>query len=147
MLNLSKSTAALTPPPPSGPTVSPPVIRPEKFEDFPCFRETFCVYFPDARANARLRGFGALLFEMVLETWSLWPSHPEGDFPAEIMAAVADLRHVQGALGAWCGPDFTAATQYEIRLAGVGLDVAQTIGAAADRLEVELKSWHIGGVS
>jgi hypothetical protein len=136
-----KSTAQPTPPPPADPAVSPPVIDPERFEDFMTFRETFLVYFPDAKANDRMRGFGHLLFEMVLETWGQWPDHPEGIFPNELRAAVADLRHVQGAMSSWCGPAFSRSSEYEIRLAEVGKAVALAIGELAGRLEIELDSW------
>jgi len=104
------------------------------------FRETFCVYFPDAEADARLRGFGHLLFEMVLETWGQWPDHLEGIFPNELRAAVADMRHLQGAMSSWCGLAFSGSGEYEIHLAGVGASIALAIGELADRLEVELNS-------
>ena len=142
-----KSTAPPVPFPPAGPAVSPPVIDPEHFEDFPAFREVFLVFFPDARANDAMRRFGLLLYEMVLETWGTWPHHPEGIFPAELRAAVADLRHVQGAMAEWCGPTFSPASEYEVRLAGVGTSVAQGIAKIADRLEVELNAWREGPAS
>ncbi len=142
-----KSTAAPTPPPPSGPAVSPPVIRPEEFEDYPAFREVFLLLFTDARANAAMRGFGRVLHELVLEFWGYWPPHPEGLFPAELRAAVADLRQVQGCLQEWTGPACPVDTEHERRLAGVGADVAMAIGELAARLEVELNSWREGGVS
>jgi hypothetical protein len=142
-----KSTPPPVPlPPPDGPAVSPPVIDPERFEDFMTFRETFLVYFPDAKANAAMRSFGSLLFEMVLETWGQWPNHPEGIFPTELRAAVADMRHLQGALSSWCGPAFSNTSEYEIRLAEVGKAMALAIGELADRLETELDSW-LGKVS
>ncbi|MFY9825530.1 MAG: hypothetical protein WAM82_29420, partial [Thermoanaerobaculia bacterium] len=75
MPKLPKSTPS--PPPLDGPAVSPPVIEPERFEDFPAFREVFLVLFPDARANDAMRRFGLLLYEMVIETWGTWPSHRE----------------------------------------------------------------------
>jgi hypothetical protein len=144
MLELSKSTAATPPSPPSPPdrAVSPPVIAPDRWEDFPCFREIFLVMFTDARANDAMRRFGHLQYEMVIETWGQWPDHREGIFPAELRAAVADLRHVQGALSSWCGPAFSNTSEYEIRLAGVGAHVAQEIAKLADRLEAELNSWQ-----
>jgi hypothetical protein len=149
MQELSKSTAATPPSPPAPPesAVSPPVIDPEHFEDFPAFREVFLVLFPDRRANAAMRGFGLLLYEMVIETWGTWPSHREGIFPAELRAAVADLRHVQGALAEWCGPGFSASSEYETRLAGVGASVSRGIAKLADRLEIELGSWQEGPAS
>ncbi|MFY9823993.1 MAG: hypothetical protein WAM82_21625 [Thermoanaerobaculia bacterium] len=147
MQELSKSIPPAPPPsPPSDLPISPPVIKPERFEDFMTFREIFCVHFPDGRANARLRGFGHLLFEMVLATWGDWPNHREGIFPAELRAAVADMRFLQGAMSSWCGPAFTGSSEYETRLAGVGASIALAIGELADRLEVELNSW-LGKVS
>ena len=144
-----KSIAASPPSPPAPPdsAVSPPVIDPEHFEDFPAFREVFLVFFPDRRANDAMRRFGLLLYEMVIETWGTWPSHREGIFPAELRAAVADLRHVQGALAEWCGPALSSSSQREIRLAGVGAHVAQGIAKLTDRLEVELNSWQEGPAS
>jgi len=149
MLELSKSTAAIPPSPPTPPdsAVSPPVIDPEHWEDFPAFRETFLVYFPQARANGRIRGFGDLLFEMVIETWGQWPDHPEGIFPAELTAAVADMRHLQGAMASWCGPAFSSSSEHEIRLAAAGAHVSGEIGKLADRLETELRSWQEGSAS
>ncbi len=131
--------------PPSGPAVSPPVIRPEDFEEFPVFRETFLLLFTDASANASMRGFGKILHELVLEFWGHWPPHPEGLFPAELRAAVADLRHVQGCLQEWTGPTCSVDTEHERRLAEVGADVARTLGKIAEHLEVELNSWREGG--
>ena len=142
-----KSTAAPTPPPPSGPAVSPPIIRPEEFEDYPAFREVFLLLFSDARANTAMREFGRLLHELVLEFWGHWPPHPEGLFPAELRAAVADLRHIQGCLQEWTGPANPVDTEHERRLAEVGADVAKRLGDLAYRLEVELNSWREGGVS
>ncbi|MFY9826339.1 MAG: hypothetical protein WAM82_33555 [Thermoanaerobaculia bacterium] len=137
-----KSIPPAPPPSPPDRAASPPVIDPERFEDFMTFREVFIVHFPDARANARLRGFGHLLFDMVLATWGDWPNYREGIFPAEMRAAVADMRFLQGAMSNWCGPAFTGSSEYEVRLAGVGASVALAVGELADRLEVELNSWQ-----
>ncbi len=136
----AKFIPPLSPPPPSGPAASPPIIRPEEWEEQPAFRETFLLYFTDPGANATLRGFGRLLHELVLEFWGMWPSHPEGVFPAELRAAVADLRHLQGALQEWTGPAFAREGRYEVQLAEVGADVATALGELADRLERELGS-------
>jgi hypothetical protein len=83
---------------------------------------------------------------MVLDFWGHWPNHSEGLFPAELRAAVADLRHVQAALQEWTGPACPVEGEYERRLSEVGADVARGIGKLADRLEVELDSWQ-GGAS
>jgi hypothetical protein len=142
-----QSTAASNPPPPSGPAVSPPTIRPEDFEEYPAFREVFLVMFTDARANAAMRGFGMLLHELVLEFWGHWPNHPEGLFSAEMRSAVADLRCVQGALQEWTGPGNPVDTEHERRIAEVAAEVARGIGKLATRLEVELDSWQGGATS
>jgi hypothetical protein len=127
-----------TPPPPA----FPPVIAPDDFEDFPAFRETFLLFFTDPSANATMRGLGRLLHEFVLEFWGMWPAHPGGMFPAELRAAVADLRHVQGSIQEWTGPAFPREDAYEIRLAGISADVARELAKLADRLEAELGSFR-----
>ena len=119
------------------PVTSPPIIRPEEWGEHPAFRELFLLFFTDPQANATLRRFGGLLHEFVLEFWHMWPSHPEGRFAAEMRAAVADLRHVQGALQEWTVA-YALESAYEIRLTGVGAEVAAAIGELADRLEREL---------
>ena len=119
------------------PVASPPIIRPEEWGEHPAFRELFLLYFTDSQANATLRRFGGLLHELVLEFWHMWPSHPEGSFAAEMRAAVADLRHVQGALQEWTVA-YALESAYEVRLGGVGAEVAGAIGELADRLEREL---------
>ena len=92
-----KSIRKFTPPPSpysDGAPVSPPVIDPERFEDFMVFRETFMVFFPDRRANGEMRGFARLLFEMVIETWGGWPDHRSVD---HLPAARGEADHqVQG---------------------------------------------------
>ncbi len=93
-----------------------------------------------------MRSFGLLLHELVLEFWGHWPAQREGLFPAELRAAVADLRHVQGCLQEWTGPACPVDSEYERRLSEVGADVARGIAKLADRLEVELDSWQ-GGAS
>jgi hypothetical protein len=134
----------ISPPPP--PAV-PPIIDPDRFEDYPGFRETFLLYVPDPTANATLRGFGELMYNLILEYWDYWPDHPEGLLRASLRAAVADLRHVQGFLREWDSPDTAHGSPHEEHLAGVGGKVAVEIGAMADRLERELGSWRgeVGG--
>ena len=134
-----EDSAPTTPPPPSGPVVSPPRLRPEEFEEYPVFRETFLLYLTDARANAAVRSFGKLLHELILEFWGYWPD-PEGLSAAELRSAVADLRHVQGCLAEWTGPAFSRESPREVRLARVGAEVAVELGRLTDRIEQELDS-------
>jgi hypothetical protein len=70
----------------------------------------------------------------------MWPSHPEGIFLASVRSAVGDLRHVEGALREWTGPAFAMEGSHEVRVAGVGADVAITLGELAGRLEKVLDS-------
>jgi hypothetical protein len=128
------------PPSPAGPAASPPVIRPEEFEDYPAFRETFLLFFTDPGANATLRSFGRLLYEFVLEFWGMWPAHPEGIFQAELRAVAADLRQTQGTLAMWTGPVVTSESPDQARLARTGAEVAAALGTLAERLEAELGS-------
>ena len=60
-------------------------------------------------------------------------------------ATVADLRHVQGSLAENTGPD-TVAEPEEAHLAEIGAHVARGLEVLADRLELELNSWHGGKV-
>ena len=120
----------------------PPIIDPAKFEDFATFRETFLLYFSDPEANATLRSLGNLLHNFVLEYWRFWPDQPEGLLRASLRAAVADLRHVQGFLTEWAGPNTNHGTPHGEHLAKVGGVVARDLGGLADRLEAELGTWR-----
>ena len=84
----------------SGPPAIPPSLDPAAWEDFPVFRETFLLYITDPAYNAALRIFGRLLHELVLEYYHHWPNWLEGVTATELRAAVADLRHLEGYLGA-----------------------------------------------
>ncbi len=130
------------PPEDDPPAAIPPIIDPKSFEEYPTFRETFLLYFTDVHANAATRAFGKLLHELILEFWRFWPDHPEGIFRASLRAAIADLRHVQGSLLEWTGPDATLQTPHEEYLARLVGEVARELGALGDRLEAELGSWR-----
>jgi hypothetical protein len=131
--------------PPPAPAL-PPRIDPDRFEDFPTFRESFLICVSDPRANNTLRAFGKLLHELVLGAWGDWPPHPEGIFRASLRATVADLRHVQGSLAESTGPD-SVAEPHEAHLAALGAQVAKDLGELADSLALELNSWQGGTVS
>jgi hypothetical protein len=85
-------------PDPTPPTLAtvPPVIDPDRWEDFEGLRETTLAYFTDPTANTTLRGLGALLYTLVLEYWHHWPTEPSGSFFHLCRAGIADLRHLQG---------------------------------------------------
>jgi hypothetical protein len=132
----------LTPESTSPPATTPPILDPACFEDYPVFRETFLLYFSDPWANATLRSLGSLLYDFVLEYWTNWPDQPEGLLRASLRAAVADLRHVQGFLTEWAGPNTAHETPHLEHLAQLGGRIARDLGVLADRLETELGPWR-----
>jgi hypothetical protein len=78
----------------------PPVIDPAAWEDFAVFRETFLMYLTPPDYAASLRKVGEMLFTMILENYDPWPGWPESSTRTELRAALADLRHLEGFLGA-----------------------------------------------
>jgi hypothetical protein len=128
--------------PDNPPPAIPPIVDPSRFEEFPTFRETFLAFIADPDANAIFRGFGELLFDFILEYWEHWPDQPEGELRANLRAAVADMRHVQGYLAQLAGPHSAFDSAHEEHLAGVGGAVSREIGALADRIERELGTWR-----
>lgn len=121
---------------------SPPIIDPASFEDFPTFRETLLHQVAGARSNAAMRAFGDLLYILILQYSEWWPPQPEGALRAALRAAIADLRHVQGFLAEWTGPDASFESTYEEHLAKVGGGIGLEVGKLADRLEGELGPWR-----
>ena len=120
----------------------PAVIDPARYESFPVFRETFLSFVPGAWSNATFRSFGELLYRFVLEYWQHWPDQPEGQLRAALRAAVADVRHVQGFLAEWAGPDTSHDSPQEEHLAKIGGEIARKLGELADRLDGELGTWR-----
>jgi hypothetical protein len=77
-----------------------PLIDPAAFEEHEGFRETLLSRYTEPHANETLRRLGELLFNLSLECAEGWPPRPEGETRAELSAALADLRHLQGFLSA-----------------------------------------------
>jgi hypothetical protein len=77
-----------------------PRIDPASWEEGEGFRETLLLHFSDPEANTTLRRLGDLFFNLSLLGAESWPHHPEGETRAELRAALADLRHLEGFLGA-----------------------------------------------
>jgi hypothetical protein len=75
-----------------------PRIDPASWEGGEGFRETLLLHFTDPEANTTLRRLGDLLFNLSLMGAESWPHHPEGETRAELWAALADLRHLEGFL-------------------------------------------------
>jgi hypothetical protein len=76
-----------------------PRIDPALWEEGEGFRETLLLHYTDPEANETLRRLGTFLFNTSLEHAASWPHHPEGETRAELRAALADLRHLEGFLG------------------------------------------------
>jgi hypothetical protein len=122
---------------------TPPRIPPDSWEDFPVFRETFLLYLTEQPANDAVRSVGRFFHELVLESSHLWPDWPEGTVTTELRAALADLRQLQGFLGAVGQEEETAslahgdtylsrlAARQAVELARIGDQLEQAIGGEA----------------
>ncbi len=129
-----------TPPP----AVTPPTIDPTHWEDFEGFRETFLLYFTRKPDNAALRTVATLLYDLVLEASTpLMPPHPEGWARAQVRAAVADLRHMQGFLDSLTqeaeGSSLEPFEEHLYRFAGARSAVLEKV---ADEIEAQLGPWR-----
>jgi hypothetical protein len=116
-----------------------PRIDPALWEEHEGFRETLLLHFTEPAANATLRQLGTLLFNLALECSGSWPRHPEGTTGSELRAAVADLRHLQGFLGA-VGREHVVSSlgSRDSALSQFALRQAHEVEAIADRIENEL---------
>lgn len=124
---------------PAEPPAVPPVLDPAKWEDFPAFRETFLMYFTEPPANSALRIFGRLFHELVLEYYHHWPNWPEGVTVTELRSALADLRHLEGYLGAVGREREEAAlTEPETALSQLAARLAEELARIADEIEQAL---------
>jgi hypothetical protein len=121
-------------------TASIPSIDPELWEDFQGLRETFLLHVADPNANESLRTFGCFLYNLLLEAG-------EGAFGAEsatrseIRAALADLRFLQGFLGAvgMEGSSSSLAPE-DVGLSALAGREALELARVADRIETELEA-------
>jgi hypothetical protein len=125
------------------PAVTPPTLDPATWEDFEGFRETFLLYFPDPETNAALRKVADLLYTLILESPVVMPDQPEGWVRAQIRAAVADLRFLQGLL-AFMGEDAdaTAHTPHEEHLCRLLGNRSLVLKHLADEIEEQLGPWR-----
>jgi hypothetical protein len=125
---------------PPGNVAIPPRIDPDRWEDFPVFRETFLAYFTVPKYNFALRTVGKMLLEMTLASWGEWPDQPEGLRRAELRAAVADLRHLEGYL-VTAGSD-PPDDPYEAALCRTAVLMSQEVGSVAEHIEAKLGTWR-----
>lgn len=129
---------------PESTPVTPPTIDPTRWEDFEGFRESFLLHFTRQADNAALRTVATLLFDLVLEaSTALIPPQPEGWARAQIRAAVADLRFLQGLLGSFTqeaeGSSLEPFEDHLYRFAGARSAV---LGKVADEIEEQLGPWR-----
>jgi hypothetical protein len=129
------------------PAVTPPTIDPARWEDFEGFRESFLLYFTRKPDNAALRTVATLLYDLVLDSGStLMPEHPEGWVRAQVRAALADLRFLQGFLDSLTqeaeGASLEPYEEHLYRFAGARSAV---LGTVADEIEEQLGPWR-GGI-
>jgi hypothetical protein len=143
--------AAPTPPEPSTPqsglqvAATPPTIDPAAWEDFAVFRETFLMYLTPPGYAAALRTVGEMLHTMILESYDPWPGWPESSTRTELRAALADLRHLEGFLGA-VGREHVASslTRPDDRLSRFAARQAVEVAKIAHRIEAELAKLAAG---
>jgi hypothetical protein len=137
--------AAAPPPEPSapqsGPLVAgaPPVIDPAGWEGFAVFRETFLMYLTPPGYAAALRTVGEMLHTLILEKCDPWPGWPESSTRTELRAALADLRHLEGFLGA-VGREHALSSlrRGDDRLSRFASRQAAQVARIAHRIEAEL---------
>ena len=127
---------------PESPQIAiPPLVRPDRWEDFAVYRETFLVYFTEPRDNVALRDSGRLTHNMALEYYRHWPDQPEGWTRSHLRAAVADLRHLEGFLATF-GENPPEDHPHEAHLCRTAGKMARKVASVADQLEKELGSWR-----
>ena len=97
------------------------------------------MYVTEPEHNAALRKAGDFLFTMVLEHYGNWPPWKESPTRTELLAAVADLRHLQGFLGS-VGREhrLSSLSSEDTALSQSAGHVAVEVGKLADRIEREL---------
>jgi hypothetical protein len=82
----------------STPAAPIPRIDPALWEEHEGLRETLLLHITDPEANETLRRLGGFFYNASLACAESWPHHPEGETRAELRAALADLRHLEGFL-------------------------------------------------
>jgi hypothetical protein len=123
----------------------PPEIDSRAWEDFAVFRETFLMYLTPPGYAAALRTVGEMLFTMILENYNPWPGWPESSTRTELRAALADLRHLEGFLGAVDREHVASSlTRPDDRLSRFAARQAAEVAKIAHRIEAELAKLAAG---
>jgi hypothetical protein len=128
-------------------STSPPAVDPAAWEAFPAFRETFLMYVTPPGHAAAIRGFGEMLYTLLLETPPEWPDWPESSTRTEMRAAAADLRHLQGFLGS-VGQEREASSlnPEDAYLSNIAAKLSRQLGKVAEWIERELQQGASHGV-
>lgn len=134
--------------------VGVPRIQPDRWEDFPVFRETFLSDVYEAHEVELFRRLGKLGALLVAERGQPWPYTYMDATARYLQAALADLRYLKGFLQFACGRDDDRregdrlqhgneeAVRKHDRLCELGNLVAAEIGVLADELEKEVGAWR-----
>ncbi len=134
-----------TPPLPPDAILTPaPRVTPEPvsydWEELPCFRETFLMYVTPKGYDAALRTFGEMLYSLMLEAPAEWPGWTESATKTEMRAAAADLRHLQGFLGAVGRErEVSSLDAEDAYLSGTAKRLSSQLGRMAEWIERELE--------
>lgn len=107
------------------------------FDEAAGFRETFLLVIRDKEHRDALRSVATLLGDLLIEAGEPWCRHESP--AADIGAAAADLRHLQGLMALW-GESAEMATRgsEDWRLYGLARRMATKIGKLAAELEAAL---------
>jgi hypothetical protein len=111
----------------------PPVVDPERWEDFDGFRETFLADFTVPEHNAALRRLCNVLAALIGEAYPVMPKAVEGWYRTRVRAALADLRFLQGFLAEMA--DASVAPSSEEALARLVRRKVLALGKIADGIE------------
>jgi hypothetical protein len=88
---------------------------------------------------AALQGVGEMLYSLMLDTPTEWPGWTESATKTEMRAAAADLRHLQGFLGAVGRErDVSSLDAEDAFLSSIAARLSRQIGHAAAGIEREL---------
>jgi hypothetical protein len=118
----------------------PPAADPHAWEKLPAFRQTFLMYVTPPGFQEALQGLGEMLYSLVLETPAEWPPWTESATRTEMRAALADLRHLEGFLGAVGRErEVSSLDPEDAYLSGIAARLSRQIRHAADGIDRELQ--------
>lgn len=138
-----KSTATPPPPsPPDPPGMPPPSNDVKNWERFEGFRFTFLHHFPETEHREALQGVAQLLYDLALEHADQWEPNPGTPTRWELLAAMADLRVLEGYLRTvYSSHQVSSLGKEEEALSRFAGEVALSVHIAANRIAQELSRW------